>query len=197
MRIQEFDFSVNLLRVILWQYDKAENLKAWLQFKQDFADSNHTDFFENWFNDVFNLETANAFGLAVWAIILEVPLLVNLPPVSVTKIGWGFGEFRENFNNGNFNTLVQNGAQLLTLDQRRIALKMRYQQLTTRGTVPEINRILIDAFGDLGTVYVRDNNDMTTDYIFEFPIPPWVTFIFEELDVFPTPSAVEANLVEI
>jgi len=193
-RIQSFDFSIDLLRVILWQYDKADRLVGLLNNKQIAMDENQRDFWQDWYDNVFNLDTANEFGLAVWAIIMNVPLLINAPIVNPDKVGWGFGEFRENFNNGNFNESAS-GAQFLTIEQRRIVLKMRYRYLTIRPTIPNINQTLINAFGDLGTVFVTDNQDMTMEYTMQFSIPSWIQFVFEELTVFPTPSTVSATLV--
>jgi len=196
MRIQEFDFSIDLLRVILWQYDKAEKIQGLLQNKQDAMNLNQTDFWDDWVADVFNINTLNDFGVTVWAIILDLPLLINVPIIDPDKIGFGFGGFRKNFTNGNFN-INPSGASLLTLEQRRITLKMRYQYLSSRPTVPQQNIILNNAFGNLGLSYVADNRDMTMEYIFEFPIEPWIEFIFENFNVFPTPAGVEAILVEI
>ena len=65
--IQQFNFSVDLLRVILWQYNDAENIENLLTRKQTFYNTAHRDFFNNWIRDVFDLRTANDFGLSVWA----------------------------------------------------------------------------------------------------------------------------------
>src|ERR1700733_14966336 len=71
--IQQFDFSVNLLQAILWQYNDAINLQALLEAKDSWYFNNQTQFWNHWFNNVFNLATANDFGLAVWSIILGQP----------------------------------------------------------------------------------------------------------------------------
>ena len=77
--IQLFDFSVDLLRAILWQYNDATRLQSLLQQKQDWYNEQQTEFWSSWYRDVFNLDTANDFGLAVWSIILEVPLTIGVP----------------------------------------------------------------------------------------------------------------------
>ena len=41
--IQEFNFNVNLLRAIIWQYENAENLKSILEKKQEWYDVNYKD----------------------------------------------------------------------------------------------------------------------------------------------------------
>jgi hypothetical protein len=70
---QSFDFSVNLLQALIWRYNKVERLLALLQSKQDWFDTNQEGFWSDWFNNVFNLDTANEFGCNVWAIILGIP----------------------------------------------------------------------------------------------------------------------------
>ena len=72
--IQEFDFSVDLLQAILWQYNNATSLQSLLNSEQAWVIENQTEFWENWLRDVFDLRTANEFGLSVWSIILGIPL---------------------------------------------------------------------------------------------------------------------------
>jgi hypothetical protein len=88
-RIQEFDYSINLLRALLWQDNNTPALTALLQAKQAWYDTNVSTFWSDWVTDVFDIRTANEFGLAVWAIILGVPTTVILPPT--TKKNFGFG----------------------------------------------------------------------------------------------------------
>jgi len=197
MRIKNFDFSVNLLRAILWQYDNAERLKTWLQNKQNNLNTDHVEFWQNWYSDVFNINTANEFGISVWAIILDLPILINLNSIDPLRPNWGFGELRVNFNNGNFSPLASSGAQILTIDQRRLAIKMRYQQLISNGTIPNQNQILKNIFGEFGNCYVVNNQDMSIEYTFEFTIEPWIEFFYDTLLLFPTPAGVSDSLVEI
>ena len=194
--IQQFDITENLQRAILWQYNEAEKILGLSQNKQDFFNVEHSQFWLDWFNGIFNINTCNSFGISLWAIILEVPLLVNIPPFNPSGLYFGFGNNFENFENGNFAGNNGSGAVSLTIDQRRTGLKMRYQQLISRGTVPEINQILADAFGDLGSCYVRDNLDMSITYVFDFSIPPWVDFLINDLDLLPRPAAVGFNIEE-
>lgn len=87
--IEEFDFSVDVLRALLWRNDESTNLQALLQSKQNWYSTNHEQFWADWVTNVFNLNTANDFGLSVWALILGVPLNLIVAP----NVGpqWGFG----------------------------------------------------------------------------------------------------------
>ena len=184
--IQEFDYSVNLLKALIWQYNEATNLQSLLQQKQDWYDTNQTQFWTDWYNNVFNLETANEFGCAVWAIILGIPISAIVPPTSPQPT-WGFGGFNQNFTHGNFSN-TGSSVVSLTLEQQR------YYQLTSNGTVPLINAMLKSLFGSQGVAYVLDGLDMTCEYVFTFQPSSEVLFVLEQFDLLPRPAGVGIRL---
>lgn len=87
--IEEFDFSVNLLKALLWRHNDAANLQSLLESKNSWYEANQTDFWNDWVTNVFNLETANEFGLSVWAQILGIPLSLIVPPNAGPQFGFG------------------------------------------------------------------------------------------------------------
>lgn len=194
--IQQFNFSVNLLRAILWQYNDAVNLQALLQAKSDWYETNQSEFWDNWYTDVFDLRTANDFGLTVWSIILGQSLYARF--VASGRETWGFGQYHYNFTRGNF-AQGAGSATRITTETARILLKFRYYQLTGSGCVPEINRILKDVLGGLvtlGTVpaYVVDNHDMTITYNFNFTPTSELEFVFNYFDILPRPAGVSLTI---
>lgn len=193
-RVQPFDFFADLSLALLWQYDKAARLQSLVASKQAWYDAQHSGFWSDWIRDVFDLRTANDFGLTVWAQILNLPLLA-LAPASGDREVFGFGEFNLNFENGNFGRDVD-AALSLSTEQRRLALRLRYFQLVTRGTVPEVNAFLDVLFGDEGSVYVLDSLDMeTATYVFTFLPDPSVTFVLEQFDLLPRPAGVGVRIL--
>lgn len=192
--IQEFDYDVNVLAAMLWQYNAAPHLLSLFTQKQEWYDENQSEFWTDWETDVFDLQTANQFGLSLWAIILDIPIIVVVTPPS-NVVGFGWNSLHKNFTHGNFR--ATNGSQQLTVEQARTVLRMRYFQITSRGTIPEINRFMNILFGDLGTVYVVDNYDMTLTYTFTFPIPSALSYIFENYDILPRPAGVSVTFVSI
>lgn len=192
-RIQPFDFSVDLLQALLWQYNDASRLRSLLEQKQGWYDENQRDFWSNWYRDVFDLRTANTFGLAVWSIILNLPLgLVSAG--SGDRLVFGFGDFNTNFENGGFGRDTT-GIIGLTTEQQRLALRLRYYQLTTDGAVPHINAFLAQLFADQGPVYVLDGGDMTATYVFGFPPSPQIAAVLEQFDLLPRPAGVEISVL--
>lgn len=192
MRTQSFDFSVNLLAALLWQYNDALKLQSILESKQAWYNREYSEFWTNWYRDVFNLQTANDFGLSVWAIILNIPLTITSGDVPPTDL-WGFGPFRKNFNRAGF--APSTSGIRLTTEQKRLVLRLRYFQLVTRGAVPEINQFLAYVFAPFGKVYVLDGLDMSMDYVFTFTPPSQLKFVLENYDVLPRPAGVKLNYV--
>lgn len=191
-QIQTFDFAVDCLRALLWQHNKAERLEALLRQKQAWYDANQEVFWDDWVRDVFDLRTANDFGCAVWAVILDIPLAITPTGDDPYKPIWGFGQYRENFNNGNFASSTNVS---LTLEQKRLVLQLRYFQLTTRGTVPEINDFLAYVFASTGLVYVVDGYQMNARYVFGFPLTSSLETILTDYDLLPRPAGVKIDYV--
>lgn len=146
MNIQEFDYDTNLLAVVLWQYNEATNILSLLNQKQAWYDINQSEFWVNWYNQIFNLSAKNPnmslFGLAVWSIILNVPLFVPVTPPVPGDV-WGFNAFDPtfptyentylNFNNAPFAPSAEFIA--LTAPQQQFLLLLKYFNCTTRGTI--------------------------------------------------------------
>lgn len=190
MKIQQFDFFIDVTRALLWRHNEAENLQAIIFNKQAALDDLSQDFWDAWRVNVFDLTTANDFGLLVWAIILDLP--IDITTAERNNLNWGFGPFRKNFNNGNFGGTVRS----LSVKEARIALRLRAYQIVCRPTVTQINKILADVFSEDGAPYVQDNLNMTATYFFDFAINTPLKLVIEENDLLPRPSGVEAIIVE-
>lgn len=192
--IADFDSSVDLVRALLWQHDNAASLRSLIESKQDWYNTNQTAFWTNWYRDVFNIDTANDFGLAVWGRILNVGLGLQVD----STIGiphFGFGIYHRNFNNGNF-ARATSGEQALSTDQKRLIIRLRYYQLISRGTVVEINEAMARIFGDLGQVFVRDPLDMSKiTYVFKFEPSSRVRLILDRMNLLPRPSGIGSEYV--
>lgn len=197
--IQLFDFSINLLSALLWQHNDAVNLQSLMQQKQSWYEENQTKFWQDWLVNVFDLRTANQFGIVVWSIILDFPLYINLAPAGDYE-NWGFGDNNQNFGNGNFASA--NGTSIqLPLETQRLALQLRYFQLCNSGTVPEINRFMNFVFNQFngspdGTVYLQDNNNMTQIYKFNFVLSWDLVFLLQNYDILPRPCGVAQTYID-
>lgn len=186
--IQSYDPSVNLLQALLWQYNEASRLQSLAVEKQAWYDGNQASFWSSFYTDIYNLKTANDFGLAIWSILLGQPIsFSNIG--NPNKINFGFGTPHRNFTRGNF---VSNSGYnyVLSTETARILLQLRYFQLTTAGTIPEVNRMLKYVFADMGAAFLLDGNDMTQTYVFIFELNSELKFLFNNYDILPRPAGV-------
>lgn len=193
MTIQSFDFHSDLLKAILWQYENADKLNALAQYKSAYFNRATVKFWCDWYRDVFNIDTANDFGLAVWGRILDVPLGIDVSASDKNKIGYGFGANKRNFKS-NFN---RNADYTLTLTtaQKRLLVRMRYFTLTQSPTITNINTFLKRFFGNgSGKVFVLDPLDMSYIlYVFDFNPDESLRLLLDNFDLLPRPSGVGAK----
>jgi hypothetical protein len=197
-----FDFSVNVMKALLWRYNNAKNLTALLQSKQTWYDENYTEFWNDWYTNVFNLETANNFGCAVWAIILGLSLNIS-DTAPITETPFGFSDYNSNFGNSNFSPNVSNPI-FLSNDENRQLLQLRYYQLTTRGAgVLKTNQALKNVFGDITfasgvtapRIYLIDNLNMTFTAHYDPAFNAGQLAVLQQNDLLPRPSGVLINYV--
>lgn len=184
--VEQYNCSIDVLGALLWQDNDAVNLSGLLNAKQAWYQENHCDFWNDWVVNVFDLNTANEFGLRVWSEILNVPLFASTERSPNEFPAWGFGDI--NFTHGNFAT-DDNSAFLLTLEERRIVLKMRFFSLVTSGALTQVNSFMASIFG-VGNFYMIDNNDMTITYTNTIELSSELTRTLIELDLLPRPSGV-------
>ncbi len=190
MNIKEYNCNINLLSALLWQDDNTVNLKGLLEAKQSWYQKNHCEFWENWQRDVFDLNTANDFGIRVWSEILNIQLFATNEASPDDFMAFGFDHVgAENFDSGNFAT-DSNQSFLITTEQRRTLLKLRFFQLITRAAIPEINRFFATIFSN---IYALDGNDMTMTYVNLDSLPSELRRAIVELDLLPRPAGVSID----
>ncbi|MBQ0205424.1 DUF2612 domain-containing protein [Citrobacter portucalensis] len=190
MNIQRFDFSLDLMKVLKWEYDQAPNLSTLFNLKQKWYDDNHQAFWTSWEKDVFNLFTAKDFGLNVWAIILNLPLYTESKASPKNYPAFGFADFGLNFGRSNFAVDVDS-VNKLTVEQKRQLLRMRWWQITSDGSMPSINHALYDVFGK--DVYALDGQDMTITVVYQIILPDIMMRLLQDFDLIPRSSGVKFN----
>ncbi len=216
MNIETFDYDVDLLATMLWEYDEALILKSLITQKQAWYTANQTVFFENFETYIFSvlsidntqLDTLQALGypiafaLMVWSIILNIPLQKGQPspPPNTPIFGfdWRNPAWTENLNYYYANFSNGGTQPILTLDQQQLLLRLRYFDLTTRGDIPDINKFVQYAFtgvtGFSGKVYALDTYLMIISYIFTGSLSRTLQFILEEYDILPRPAGVGVHI---
>lgn len=193
---------VDTLAGVTWRFDQSPRLLSLLNAKNTWYANNHTAFWRGWNTSIFDLKSANNFGVAVWAFILNVPL--NALSLREEYRYWAFGPTRDNFTEsntpgeinptgGNFPPLSSSGA-IATLEEKIQALRLKYYALTSDCSIVNINKALADVFEGKGLCYVEDHEDMTMTYVFTFPISADFRVSMLEYGLLPKPAGVKINI---
>jgi hypothetical protein len=161
-------YNTDQTQVLKWMQNNAVRLPALIQAKANWYAINQTQFWENFYTDIFNLQTCGIFGIAVWSIILGVPSkLFGLYPVDNA---WAYGINRENFATTGISTFALNewndvvnsnpepaaevpfniggnfygggDTTIINLVEVIQVLQLRYASLVSNGRIQYINRML-------------------------------------------------------
>lgn len=145
-------YETDIRRVIKWLHNEAVYLPHYIENKAAWYDENDEKFWQDWFKNVFDIRTANAFGLIVWCVILGVPTsLFDARPQSHP---FAFGQTRQNFvgstganpsPGGNF---IGSNDSIKDLDEIRKMLRMRYAAMIGNGNYQFINKMMNLIFND-------------------------------------------------
>ena len=137
--IAEFQNSSRLISLL-------ESINSWIDLSIDF---------EVFFNLLWNLDTAEGYGLDVWGRILNISRTVEIEMFQT----FGFQEAgdRVGFNQGPFyGGFILTPNFVLTDDVYRQLLFAKAAFNITDGSVPAINQILLHLFPGRGNAYVID-----------------------------------------
>lgn len=187
-----YNCSVDLLSNLDWQRSNAPKVKALIRHMQEWMEVNHCQFWNDWVRDVFTLETANDFGLSVWAIILDETIAGTTKASPQDYEDFGFGPDRFNFDNGNFGTNSDAGYNFNT-EEKRALLKLKAFILHMNGSVQQINQALGKIFGE-GIVCI-DNLDMSFTYIvYDDNLNSIIREIYSR-DLLPRPACIKISVV--
>ena len=196
--MSDFTCEINLLSALDWQRSNADSFKSFIEAKQKWYKENFCDQYNNWFDDVFNLKTANEFGLSVWSIILDEQIYGQSAPAPFNFPAFGFGVNKKNFGNGNFSPSQTGGSYIFTIAEQRTLLMLKAYILHMSGTVSgnsnSINEALFRIF-DGKVITCIDNRDMSFTYlVYDSALAGFVTELYNR-DLLPRPACIDIRLV--
>lgn len=151
---------------------------------------------DRFYDLMWNVDTAQGYGLDVWGRIVGVNRVLT---VSQGKL-FGFDEATtvsaDPFNQSPFWTGNPNSSNVsLTDDAFRVLIFAKALANISDGSIPAINQLLINLFPGLGNCYVTDGLNMTMTYTFEFALTDVQLAIVQNSGVLPKPTGVLATVV--
>lgn len=205
------DLKIDLKNCWIWQYDNAPNLLNIMKNKEEFFKFFTETILKSFINNIFNLNTANNFGLGIWRRILgakKVSTGLKCENLALEDTGEE-GEY--NFvlanNKGDFRYIYASNKQFRVdigtnvgdiidlfikdaLYRRYLVSKLMLYYM--RGTLPEIQRYLEWLFPNAG-VKVTSSNNMTYNVNYNGTLNNMEKALLElDKEIFPKIYGVEA-----
>ena len=179
-------------QTFLSQYANAPRMQALVAGWNQMLDP--APLIDQWYQQVWNLHTAQGYGLDVWGRIVGVSRVISLSAQSYL----GFYEASDLTEEGFGQTPWYRGVEAtnnyrLADDGYRQLIYARALANISGGSVLEINQILLTLFAGQGDAYVRDNGDMSMTYVFRFVPTAVQVSIIQNSGVLPRPLGVSVS----
>lgn len=186
----------NVSDTLLSQYANSPTIVGLINsFNENIDPSVNLDDF---YNFVWNVDTAQGFGLDIWGKIVNVSRKLELVTEDV-YLGFTEANFTtpvyndpRPFGSGIFYTGIQTGTYVFSLTDsayRRLIMVKAMANITDC-TAPNVNRLLRFLFEGRGRCYVDDMGEMQMRYVFEFPLTTVEYSIMVNTNVVPRPAGV-------
>ncbi|OZI59954.1 DUF2612 domain-containing protein [Bordetella genomosp. 11] len=159
---------------------------------------------DTFYDYVWNVMTAQGFGLDIWGRIVNVGRELTIPG-STTYLG-----FDEAFTPPTADTGPQPFGQApfwtgtqdtetftLTDEAYRTLILVKALANISDCTAPSLNQLLQNLFQGRGRCYVNDLGDMQMRFTFEFPLQPFELAILTQSNAIPQPAAVGVGIAQI
>lgn len=157
---------INYEATIISQYGNSPTILALIQ--QANTNIDPCADIDNFYNTIFNVATANLFGLAIWSRIVGLPQSL----------------------------ILQLGTYLDDANTFRSIIMLKALSNISRATPGAINQLLQNWLGAGTRAYVQDLGSMTMSYVFEFALTATQLLILQQSGIFLRPAAVLANIVQ-
>lgn len=186
---------IPLQRAVISQYANSPILLELIENFASYFDAAAR--IETFYDMLWNVDTAQGYGLDVWGRIVGVGRVLQIPDGKF----FGFEEATDTSADPFGQSPYFSGGLLtsnfsLADDAYRLLILAKAAANIWDGSVPGLNNILRLLFP--GQVcYVVDNQDMTIEYTFEFPLTPVQLAVVANSGILPRPCGVSATVVQI
>lgn len=186
----------NFPDTIISQYANSTILYQLIENFDQYVDPNIN--ISNFYNLVWNVDTAVGYGLDVWGRIVGVGRVLS---VAQGKF-FGFAEATnisaDPFEQSPFYSGQVTTANFALSDEAfRTLIFAKALSNISDGSIPSINQILLNLFPGRGNCYVVDGLNMTMIYQFEFDLTSVEAAIVSQSGILPKPVGVLATAVSI
>jgi Protein of unknown function (DUF2612) len=186
----------NVERTIISQYANSPTLAQLILDMNEYIDP--TANFEAFYNFVWNVDTAQGFGLDVWGNIVGVSRLLQIPGTDPI-VGFDNPSTPADWFPMSFGRFAMPGeattAYVLPDDAYRVLILTKALANITTTTAPALNQLLRNLFPGRGRCYVRDLGNMAMQFVFNFALSAVEYAILTQSGALPHPAGVLYSVV--
>jgi len=180
--ISQYGNSPTILQLV-------QNMNAYLDPRADF---------DAFFDYVWNVDTAQGFGLDIWGRIVNIRRELQIPNAPVY---FGFKDALPGsypFDEAPFYDGTPPATQTYKLadDAYRQLILVKALANISATNAPSLNQLLQNMFAGRGRCYVNDLGGMQLRYTFEFLLTPYEFAIMTQSGALPRPAGVNAILFQ-
>lgn len=186
---------INVEQTIISQYGNSATITKLILNMNEYLDP-RTDF-DSFYNFVWNVETAQGFGLDIWGEIVNISREILVPDAPNY---FGFNEALPGsypFAEQPFYSGIDPATQTYQLsdDAYRQLILVKALANISATNAPSINQLLQNLFAGRGRCYANDTGGMSLRYTFEFLLTPYEFAIMTQSGALPRPAGVNAILI--
>lgn len=170
---------LNVERTIISQYGNSATITQLVRNIDLYLDPRAD--FDTFYSYVWNVNTAQGFGLDIWGRIVGIDRTLNVPADTPNPGGFVFTP----------------GVTTLTDDQYRTVILVKALANITNCTAQGLNRLLSNLFAARGRCYVNDVGGMVLEFRFEFFLYPFEYVIITQSGAAPRPAGVLAKVMQV
>lgn len=198
---------LNVEQTILSQYAQSATLVQLIQNMNSYIDPAAN--IQAFYNTVWNVDTAEGFGLDIWGRIVGLPN-GRVVPIPGTAGAFGFKNTDipadwQNFGNVNqagtggpfFNGEVTTGGYKLNDPSFKVLILTKALANIVATTAPALNQLIRNLFPGRGRCYTLDLGKMKMRFVFEFKLTTIEYAILAYSGVLPSPGGVGISILQV
>lgn len=172
------------------QYSASPRIKQLISYHSEYFEATWVDDF---YDVVWNVDTAQGFGLDIWGRIVGVENGRNVTVAEVNYLGFKTESVSQGwkpFGSAVFFSGIVGGQSYVLSDSayRTLIMTKAFTNISDMTTF-NLNKMLQTLFKGRGRCFVRDFGNMEIQYVFDFALTPWERGLFQSNAV-PGPAGV-------
>ena len=186
---------INVEQTIISQYGNSAAITQLIHGMNDCIDPATN--FDDFYNFVWNVDTAQGFGLDIWGKIIGVGRYLK---TTGTDPLLGFNEATDfyPFDDGTwYDSSNATNTYRLADDAYRTLILAKALRNISRSDAKTANNLLQNLFAGRGRCYVNDLGGMEMRYTFEFQLTDYEFAIITQSGVMPRPAGVMAYILQV